>query len=81
MPSLRPLVSVVISMSEDQDLEKPNFRSSYYVSLGVRAGEQSLISHLEGLIKAEAVGEASKCSHVGHSLCHMDVLYMYFQGE
>ena len=81
MPSLRSLVSVVISMSEDQDLEKPNFRSSYYVSLGVRAGEQSLISHLEGLIKAEAVGEASKCSHVGHSLCHMDVLYMYFQGN
>lgn len=81
MPSLRSLVSVVISMSEDQDLEKPNFRSSYYVSLGVRAGEQSLISHLEGLIKAEAVGEASKCSHVGHSLCHMDVLCMYFQGN
>jgi len=46
-----------VSMSEEQELEKPNFRSSYYVSLGVRAGEQSLISHLEGLIKAEAIGE------------------------
>lgn len=46
-------------MSEDQDLEKPNFRSSYYVSLGVRAGEQSLISHLEGLIKAETIGKCN----------------------
>ena len=46
-----------VSMSEEQELEKPNFRSSYYVSLGVRAGEQSLISHLEGLIKAEAIGK------------------------
>ena len=46
-------------MSEEQDLEKPNFRSSYYVSLGVRAGEQSLISHLEGLIKAETIGKCS----------------------
>lgn len=46
-------------MSEDLDLEKPNFRSSYYVSLGVRAGEQSLISHLEGLIKAETIGKCS----------------------
>jgi len=49
-----------VSMSEEQELEKPNFRSSYYVSLGVRAGEQSLISHLEGLIKAEEIGETGK---------------------
>ena len=53
-------VHATVSMSEEQELEKPNFRSSYYVSLGVRAGEQSLISHLEGLIKAEAIGEPGK---------------------
>ena len=54
-----------VSMSEEQELEKPNFRSSYYVSLGVRAGEQSLISHLEGLIKAEAIGETGNLNVEG----------------
>lgn len=42
-------------MSEDLAEGEKDFRSAYYVSLGVRAGEKST-SYLEALLKAEAVG-------------------------
>ena len=41
-------------MTEDGEVEK-NFRSSYYGSLGFRAGEKSL-GYLKGLLKAEVLG-------------------------
>ncbi len=46
---------VIVSMSDDLAEGEKNFRSAYYVSLGVRAGEKSA-SYLEALVKAEAVG-------------------------
>ena len=42
-------------MSEEQETNDRNFRSSYYKSLGVRGSEKS-ITHLEQLLKAEIFG-------------------------
>ena len=44
-------------MTEDGEVEK-NFRSSYYGSLGFRAGEKSL-GYLKGLLKAEVLGNST----------------------
>ena len=51
-----------MAMTEDGEVEK-NFRSSYYGSLGFRAGEKSL-GYLKGLLKAEVLGRQAIATSV-----------------